>query len=144
MLWDPKTSLEKSLPPLGGIVVLWHDANVFVKSPWRVEGVYGKDIFSYFFLPPGFIYDEGVFYYNDPFIYVEKTLEVTGYVSHEGWRWLQEGKTEPNWHLEPSELSAVELETCPTTKLPFLQVPDRGRPDFKKESRFFIPLGVDT
>lgn len=142
--WNPKQTLEKSLPPSGGIVVLWHDPNIFVKTPWRVEGVYGQDIFSYFFIPPGFIIENNMFYYNDPFAYEEKTIPVTGYIGHDGQRWLQDGKTDPHWHIVPAELSTADLQTCPTTKLPFLQVPDRGRPGFKPESRFFIPLGLDT
>ena len=130
-----------NIAPDGGIIPLWYEANVF-ETQWKTDGVYGVDNFYYFFIPAGFIFfnEPNTFLYNFGLKYVNKSEKVTGYVEHNGIRQLQEGKTDPFWHLEESAPYEVKLETDQLTKLPFLSVPDTGLPNFMNEKRYFIPL----
>lgn len=138
--WQPRTQLNNNAPD-GGIIALYNTANVFEFNEWRTSGEYGIDIFYYFIIPAGFVYvSENKFLYNFPLKYVNKSEKVTGWVEHNGVRQLQEGKTDPFWHLEEAESYLVELQTSEYTRLPYLLVPDCGLTPFAEEKRYFIPL----
>lgn len=138
--WNPVSTLE-TLAENGGIIVLWYNADLMNQNPWRTTGVYGLDTFYYFFLPAGFTHTgEDEFTYNFGLEYVKSSVAVTGYVEHNGIRQLQEGKTEPFWHLQESAPAKVTLQTDETNKLPYVEVPSRGLPSFATERRYFIPV----
>ena len=139
--WQPAATALDFAPDNGGIVILWHSADIMNESPWRTTGVYGEDLFYYFIVPAGFtMTGENEFTYNFGLEYVNESVAVTGVVYHGGRHDLQQGKTEPFWHLKQSAPTKVALETDNKTKLPFLRVPSRGLPSFNPEVRYFIPL----
>lgn len=138
--WKPKTTLN--IAPDGGIISLWNKTNIFNRTDWSTVGDYGLDIFYYFIIPAGFVYAgyKDTFIFNFGLKYVKKERSVSGYVEHNGLRWLQEGKTESFWSLDESEPPRVQMLTDPDTKLPYLLVPDCGLPNHNTEKRYFIPL----
>lgn len=138
--WNPKTTLN--IAPDGGIISLWNKTNLFNKTDWSTLGEYGKDIFYYFIIPPGFVYSgtKDVFIFNFGLKYVKKERSVTGVIYHDGRHDLQQGKTESFWSLDESEPPLVNMLTDPDTKLPYLLVPDCGLPNHRVEKRYFIPL----
>lgn len=140
MAWTPRDSVNA--PVDGGIIKLWCKPNLFDDSGWFTDGTYGEDLFYYFIIPPMFIYQsKNTFLYNFALKYVNKSESVSGFVDHDGIHWLQQGKTQPFWHLElnPTPETAT-LETDKITKLPYLMKPANGLPNFKPEKCYFIPL----
>lgn len=138
MAWEALTNLNQNFGG-NGIVKLWASPN-FKDSGWKIEGSFGVDLYSYFYIPSGFILSGGNFEYNFPLKYVNKEVSVTGWIEYRGRRDLQEGLTEKFWHLEESSNEIVSLNTDSKTKLPYLIVPARGLPSFKEEYRFFLPV----
>lgn len=138
--WQPVSKLA-DIAPDGGIIPLWNTPNIFDFNKWRTIGVYGEDIYYYFIIPAGFTHTgENEFTYNFGLEYVNESVTVSGYVTHDGVHNLQQGKTQPFWHLKESSPTKVTLETDDKTKLPYLVVPSRGLPSFAEERRYFIPL----
>lgn len=139
--WQAAETAIDFAPDNGGIIILWHSPNIQDGTPWRTTGVYGEDLFYYFIIPAGFtLTGENQFTYNFGLEYVNSSVSVSGFVTHDGVHNLQQGKTEPFWHLQESAPSIVTMETDLKCKLPFLKVPSRGLPSFNDEVRYFIPL----
>lgn len=138
--WPSRSTLN--IAPNGGVISLWTTTNVFNDDPWTTQPEYGKKIFYYFFIPAGFVFsgEKDVFIYNFGLKFVKKERSVSGYVNHSGQRWLQGGKTESFWSLDPADPPRVTIQTDKDTKLPYLLVPDCGLPNFREEKRYFIPL----
>lgn len=140
MAWTPRDSVNA--PVEGGIIKLWHSPNLFENTGWFTDGKYGEDLFYYFIIPPSFVYDsKDTFLYNFALKYVNSSVSVSGFIDHDGWHSLQQGKTAPFWHLElNSSPEKVKLQTDDLTKLPYLLKPANGLPNFKEEKCYFIPL----
>ena len=138
-MWTPQTNLSQDLSS-NGIVKLWASPNYFNDQNWRTEGVFGVDLFYYFFIPYPYFYSDAIFYFDAPFKFEEKELRVTTKdPEHDG-----EQKTEKFWNLIPSSSPQVELQTDVKTKLPYLTSPDLGQPDYVAVKTYLIPVGVNT
>lgn len=126
-------NLSENLFKNKGGVKLWTSPNIS-KISWRINGVFGKDIYSYFLLPSRFIFENGNFYFITPFEYIKEEI----LVDHKGWR-----PSEKFWRIKPSANKIVELQTDDKTFLPFLETVSQGQPNFTSEKCYFIPTLTD-
>lgn len=141
-MWQPLESLRNTVAFGDGLIRLWAEPNYMQYQKWTTKEDFGNKIYYYFFVPAGFYkIKEDTFAYNFPFKYTQEQVEVNGFVNHDGPRKLQEGLTEPFWHLEESERVECELMTGDYTKLPYLIIPNLGEPNYYPEKRYFIPVG---
>lgn len=135
MEFSPYTNLNVDLSN-NGIIRLWASPNL-MNSEWRLTGDITKDINSYFYLPADVIIINGELKYNNSYEYVKKEITVTGWCWYKSKLDLQEGKTEPFWHMVESENKTLKLETDDLTKMPFIMTPTLGRFNYTSEKRYF-------
>lgn len=133
-MWTPISNYS-SVNPQDGIIRLWSSPNI-MDGDWRVEGVFGRDIFHYFFIPDGFYYSGGTFYYNSSgFKYQFNHVWV--YTSN------STGRTDEFFRVVQSGNIQTPLNTDKLFKLPYLMFPDfNGHQNITQRS-YFKPLGTN-
>lgn len=127
MAFTPLENLEDDRTDGNGIIRLWFNSNV-ESGEWSTSGTFGEDSYKYFYMPTGFIFQNGQFFWEFNMMYQNIQIYLVNF-----------------WGLYslPARIPQP-LMTDPDTKLPYLLVPLDGRPNQVQEKRYFILVTGDV
>lgn len=135
-MWTPISNFS-NVDPRDGIIRLWSSPNI-MDGDWRITGIFGRDIFHYFFIPSGFFWETSTntFRYNTHgFRFQFQNVSVTTSNST--------GVTDGFWQNVDGGNPDCPLYTDKLFKLPYLLFPSLGGVAEKGQRTYFIPLGVN-